>query len=97
VVPSGDEDTAVDAAERTDISPHITEAIINELRSQVWQQRKAAVEAVDQILTDAGMHLLLPTFDRTVPVAMYHGSCTRFAMRFVTSTPPLLTLVTFCR
>lgn len=39
---------------RVDIAPDITDTIIKEMRSTVWQQRKGAVEAVDGLITAAG-------------------------------------------
>jgi hypothetical protein len=48
-------DDVVDLLPRADISPLLTDAILSDLSSSAWLTRKAAADAIDQILTDAGM------------------------------------------
>jgi len=43
-----------DLLPRADISDSITPALLNDLGSANWKDRKAALDAVEQLLVDAG-------------------------------------------
>lgn len=57
VVPAAADEAADvgDLLPRADISPLLTDAILSDLSSSAWLTRKAAADAIDQILTDSGM------------------------------------------
>jgi hypothetical protein len=51
------DDEEGDLMPRTDISPEVTEALLKLLASNVWSQRKEALEDLEQIVAAAGAHM----------------------------------------
>jgi hypothetical protein len=49
------QDDLDDGLPRTDISPLLTDALLSQIGDDNWKERKVAIEAVEQALSEAGV------------------------------------------